>query len=1173
MVQGARTERAAAEMVGVLMLISILVVVIGIIAVVLFSTPPPDKNPAVNLRITNESRFIKLYHAGGDSLQNDKIQVYVDGTPRTFNGFGTDDTWSLGETLDYTVPASDPMPNKVDIVYAENPRRGTNAALIATLLLGDQTYLPQDLTVFTIIASAGSGGSISPSGAVSIVSGAPATFTINPDPFYTIFNVIVDGVPVGPVSSYIFPSVTEPHTITVTFAAPSVPSYRINATAGPNGMISPGNVTVLSGTNQSFTITPNPSYRVANVVVNGTYQAGPVSSYTFTNVTSNQTIAATFASTNSNGLIGNYYLGQTWSGPGVTKIAPRIRFADDAETALNGYQSDVVHWPLGYLGRDDNFSVRFDGLIKIEVNDTYTFYLSSDDGSDLTLDGTQVINNLGLHSWTMVQRSVYLTAGYHPISVRMFEATGEAGVYLEYSNTSMGRQFVTELYHNTTAAPTVDFTATPTAGTAPLMVQFTDTSTDATAWTWDFGDGTPVSYDQNPSHIYTSSGQYTVTLTAANSAGTNTTFKTNYITVGSYAPGLSANYYYGQTFINPAGTRVDNQIRFADAAAEAIGEVTDESNWPTSMVGRQDDFSVTWDGYLRVTANNTYTFSLRSDDGSRLWIDEALVVDNWGLHSPTTVTGTVTLSSGFHHIVVMMYENGGQAVARLQYSSPSMPLQQVTDLWHISSAPQPPIAGFSGTPVSGIVPLAVQFTDSSTNTPTSWLWNFGDGDTTNSTLQNPLHRYATAGTYTVSLKAANAGGNNTLTRNNYVTVSPSQPVAGFSGLPLSGGVPLTVIYSDSSTNTPTSWLWNFGDGNTTNNTQQNPVHRYNIAGTYTVSLNATNTAGSNTSTRVNYITVNPQAPVASFTGTPTSGIVPLTVIFTDSSTNAPTSWLWNFGDGDTANNTFMNPVHRYSSTGTYTITLTATNAGGSNISTRTGYITVNLPPPVAGFSGTPTSGNRPLTVTFTDSSTNTPTSWLWIFGDGNTTNNTIKNPVHRYSSAGTYSVTITATNAGGSNSTTRMSYITANLPPRQTIFSDNFETAFSGWTTSGTANWNNANPRNGTYAIQFRDNGQISRIVSTSGYETIIVSFALAANSLEGVESVQAQWSPDGSTWNAMAQIVNGDAFEDNALHYYSIGLPVGADNDASFAIRFRLVGTGNDRGYVDDIAVTGIPL
>jgi len=164
--QGNSRDIGAAEMVGVLMLISLFVVVIAIIAVILFTTPPPEKNPAVNLYVTNQSRVVKLYHAGGDPLQKDKLTIYVDGTPRTFNGFGQDNIWSVGEVLEYTVSPTDPLPNKIDIVYAESPWRGTNAALIATLLLGTQTGIPADVPIYTILASASTGGTISEAGPV-----------------------------------------------------------------------------------------------------------------------------------------------------------------------------------------------------------------------------------------------------------------------------------------------------------------------------------------------------------------------------------------------------------------------------------------------------------------------------------------------------------------------------------------------------------------------------------------------------------------------------------------------------------------------------------------------------------------------------------------------------------------------------------------------------------------------------------------------------------------------------------------------------------------------------------------------------------------------------------------------------------------------------------------------
>jgi len=248
--------------------------------------------------------------------------------------------------------------------------------------------------------------------------------------------------------------------------------------------------------------------------------------------------------------------------------------------------------------------------------------------------------------------------------------------------------------------------------------------------------------------------------------------------------------------------------------------------------------------------------------------------------------------------------------------------------------PQPPVADFTGSPTSGCAPLTVDFTDQSTGEIDSWSWDFGDGGT--STAQNPSHTYNSPGTYTVSLTVTGPGGSDTETKTNYITVSAA-PTADFVGDPTSGTAPLTVNFTDKSTGNPTSWSWDFGDGGTS--TAQNPSHTYNSPGTYTVKLTATNSCGSDTETKVDYITVSGSAPVADFVGDPTSGTAPLTVQFTDQSSGNPTSWSWDFGDGGTS--TEQNPSHTYNDPGTYTVSLTVTNAYGSDTETKTDYITVS----------------------------------------------------------------------------------------------------------------------------------------------------------------------------------------------------------------------------------------
>jgi len=165
---------------------------------------------------------------------------------------------------------------------------------------------------------------------------------------------------------------------------------------------------------------------------------------------------------------------------------------------------------------------------------------------------------------------------------------------------------------------------------------------------------------------------------------------------------------------------------------------------------------------------------------------------------------------------------------------------------------------------------------------------------------------------------------------------------------------------------------------------------------------------------------------ADFSGTPTSGCAPLTVNFTDLSSGPVISWAWDFGDG-VGTSTAENPSYQYNSPGVYTVTLTATSATCSDGETKTGYITVQTVP-VANFSGSPTSGYAPLSVSFTDLSTGNPDTWSWDFGDGVGTSSA-QNPNYTYNDAGTYTVTLTASNACGSDGETKPAYITVDVAP------------------------------------------------------------------------------------------------------------------------------------------------
>ena len=146
------------------------------------------------------------------------------------------------------------------------------------------------LETYTITATSGPNGNITPNGTTTINYGDSKTFTITASTGYHILEVEVDGASIGPVGTYTFNNVQANHTISATFA---INTYTITVTQGAHGTITPGTTTVNYGANQGFAIIPDANYQVADVIVGG-ISVGPVSSYTFNNVTANHSITASF---------------------------------------------------------------------------------------------------------------------------------------------------------------------------------------------------------------------------------------------------------------------------------------------------------------------------------------------------------------------------------------------------------------------------------------------------------------------------------------------------------------------------------------------------------------------------------------------------------------------------------------------------------------------------------------------------------------------------------------------------------------------------------------------------------------------------------------------------------------------------------------------------------------
>ena len=547
---------------------------------------------------------------------------------------------------------------------------------------------------------------------------------------------------------------------------------------------------------------------------------------------------------------------------------------------------------------------------------------------------------------------------------------------------------------NAPVLPNADFSANMTTGVAPLTVAFTDESTGTAPLTyaWDFEDnGTVDETTKNATHTYLAAGNYTVNLTVTGPGGIDSEVRTDYITV-TEAPAAPVAAFSANTTTGVAPLTV----AFTD---ESTGTAPLTYAWDFEDNGTVDE----------TTKNATHTY---------------LAAGNY------TVNLTVTGPGGIDSEVR-------------------------TDYITVTEAPAAPVAAFSANTTTGVAPLTVAFTDESTGTaPLTYAWDFEDNGTVDETTKNATHTYLAAGNYTVNLTVTGPGGIDSEVRTDYITVTeaPAAPVAAFSANTTTGVAPLTVAFTDESTGTaPLTYAWDFEDNGTVDETTKNATHTYLAAGNYTVNLTVTGPGGIDSEVRTDYITVTeaPAAPVAAFSANTTTGVAPLTVAFTDESTGtAPLTYAWDFEDNGTVDETTKNATHTYLAAGNYTVNLTVTGPGGIDSEVRTDYITVTEAPaaPVAAFSANTTTGVAPLTVAFTDESTGAGTkTYEWDFTNDGTVDATTPDAVYTYPSAGTYTVNLTVTNAGGSNSEVKTDYITVTTAPVSPI------AAFSANTTSGTA--------------------------------------------------------------------------------------------------------------------------
>ena len=411
---------------------------------------------------------------------------------------------------------------------------------------------------------------------------------------------------------------------------------------------------------------------------------------------------------------------------------------------------------------------------------------------------------------------------------------------------------------NTVNPPVADFEADITTPAIGQTVHLTDLSSDdPTSWSWSFNPSTVTyvggtnSSSQNPQVQFNAIGNYTVSLTATNIYGSDNETKSNYINVSFYCGASGASIY----------------LEISRVQLETIDNVSGQDYYAdytyiSTDIAKGQSYDIT------ITNGDTYADADLSvwidwnQDGAFNSTDEHIVceISNGG-EGTYNFTVPTAASTGATRMRIRTKFNGddcGEPCGTTAYG-------EVEDYSvNIIMGVSPPIVDFEADNLTPGIGETVNFTDLSTNSPTSWAWTFTPltvtytgGTTANS--QNPQVQFDNAGDYTVELFATNSGGSDTETKSDYIAVI-YPPVADFEADNLAPELGETVTFTDLSTNSPTSWAWTFTPSTVsyvggTTAANQNPQVQFNEAVFYTVELIATNISGSETETKVDYINV------------------------------------------------------------------------------------------------------------------------------------------------------------------------------------------------------------------------------------------------------------------------------------------------------------------------------
>lgn len=570
--------------------------------------------------------------------------------------------------------------------------------------------------------------------------------------------------------------------------------------------------------------------------------------------------------------------------------------------------------------------------------------------------------------------------------------------------------------------PTAGFIVSQQQGCAPFSVNFTNTSTGASSFQWNFGNGN-FSTLANPQNVYINSGNYNVSLIAISSNGSRDTLSINNFITALPGPNVSFTSSALTGCINESVFSFTNTTLGSNTYFWDFGDGTISiQNNPTKIYTTPGNYSVSLVGTNSIGCSTVFN-SPQSIIARPAPIAEFTATPNVTCDvnqvfqfTPDSISAgnflwdfgdgtTSTLQSP-----TKIYSNPGTYTVSLTITNSFGCIDNVVRVDYITIK-QPVTPQIIANDSSGCVPHLATFSSSITDA-SFYSWNFGNGQT--STNASQAVSFPVSGAYHVSLTVTMLNGcSYTTTNNNFINVYPT-PVPTFTQNVSNGCAPLTVNFTNQTPGTNT-YSWDFGNG--TWSQQTNPTCTYQAAFNYAVRLYAVNSYGC-TSMQLIPNAVVVSSPLASFTSSDTSGCPPHQVNFYNSSVGA-TSYLWLFGDGSTS--TQANPSKTFQQLGTYTVTLIATNALGCrdtlimNNLIDVNFETANYSPPP------PINACSPFTTSF-GIQDNSAVSFLWDFGDGTTS--TLPNPNHTYTEAGTYIVSLLINNG---------SVCSVNYPNFQTI--------------------------------------------------------------------------------------------------------------------------------------------